>query len=73
MWTGPMSFAPMAASSRMYKGYHNLLRNISFQLFFRLTISWNDPVVPPVVPAQYEYHEAADTTVHKIINSIALP
>ena len=39
----PMIFAPMVAISRMDKGYHNLSKTISFRLFFRLTIAWNDP------------------------------
>ena len=40
---GPMSFAPMAASSRIDRGYHNLSKTISFRPFFRVTILWNDP------------------------------
>ena len=42
---GPMIFAPMAASSKMDRGYHNLSKTISFRLFFMLTFSWNDPHV----------------------------
>ena len=38
---GPMSFAPMAASSRMDRGYHYLSKTILFRLFFWLTFSWN--------------------------------
>ena len=35
-------FAPMAASSRIDRGYHNLSKTISFRLFFRLTFPWTD-------------------------------
>ena len=42
LW-GPMSLAPMAASSRIDRGYHNLSKTISFWPFFRVTFSWNDP------------------------------
>ena len=38
-----MSFAAMAASSRIDRGYHNLSKTISFQLFFRLTFPWTEP------------------------------
>ena len=37
----PMSFAPMAESSRLDRG----IDNISFWPGFRLTFLWNDPVV----------------------------
>ena len=40
---GPMSFAPMAASSRIDRGYHSLSKSISFWPFFRLTLPWNVP------------------------------
>ena len=38
---GPMSFATMAASSRICRGYHTCQKQ--FWLFFRLTFSWLDP------------------------------
>ena len=41
---GPMSFAPMAASSRIDMGYHNLSKTISFWPFFWLTFKWTHPV-----------------------------
>ena len=39
---GPMSFAPMAASSRIDRGYHNLSKKtISNRQIFWLTFAWN--------------------------------
>ena len=40
-----MSFAPMAASSRIDRGDHNLSKTNSFWPFLRVTFSWNDPPV----------------------------
>ena len=37
----PMRFAPMAVSSRVDRGYHNMSK-ISFWPFFRLTFRWSD-------------------------------
>ena len=43
---GPMSFTPMAASSRTDKGVLYLsVKTISFWLFFRLTFPWAYPIV----------------------------
>ena len=40
----PMSFAPMAARSKVERGYHNPSKTISFWPVFRMTFSWNDPL-----------------------------
>ena len=40
---GPMSFAPMAVSSKIDRVYHNLSKSISFWPFFWLTFKWTHP------------------------------
>ena len=42
---GPMRFAPMAASSRIDKVYHNLSKTILFWPFFWLTFKWTHPIL----------------------------
>ena len=39
---GRMSFAPVAVTSRIDRGYHNLSKTISFWLFFRVTFLWTN-------------------------------
>ena len=43
---GTMSFAPLAARSRIYRGYHYLSKTISFWPYLRVTLSCNDPYNP---------------------------
>ena len=40
---GPMSFAPLAMCSRIDRGYHNLLKTISFWPFFQVDFSTEWP------------------------------